>query len=202
MTGLVLDRDHPIPLHRQLYEGLREAILTRRLMPGARLPSTRTLASELGISRYTVMDAFRQLLVEGYLKGKVGAGTHVTRTLPEDVLRPSLPATSVPSYPREQRLPSQRSTAQLVLDWPTLLPRLDEPHHSRAFQVGIPALDAFPGDLWGQLVARHGRQMSAAMRGYLHPAGYMPLRQAIAAYLATARGVHCTAEQVIVVNGS
>ncbi len=202
MTGLVLDRDHPIPLHRQLYEGLREAILTRRLMPGARLPSTRTLASELGISRYTVMDAFRQLLVEGYLKGKVGAGTHVTRTLPEDVLRPSLPATSVPSYPREQRLPSQRSTAQLVLDWPTLLPRLDEPHHSRAFQVGSPALDAFPGDLWGQLVARHGRQMSAAMRGYLHPAGYMPLRQAIAAYLGTARGVHCTAEQVIVVNGS
>ena len=57
MTGIGLDRDHPIPLYRQLYEGLREAILTRRLMPGVRLPSTRTLASELGISRYTVMDA-------------------------------------------------------------------------------------------------------------------------------------------------
>ena len=202
LTGIGLDRARPIPLHRQLYEALREAILTRRLLPGARLPSTRTLASELGISRYTVVDAFQQLLAEGYLKGKVGAGTHVTHSRPEDVLRPSLPATAVPSYPRERRQPSQRSAAQMALDWPALLPRRDAPYHSRAFQVGVPALDAFPGDLWGQLVARHGRQLAAARRGYLHPAGYLPLRQAIAAYLATARGVHCTVEQVIVVNGA
>src|ERR671922_1295544 len=94
ITGIRLARDGPIPLHRQLYEGLREAIFAPRLSPGMRLPSTRTLASELGLSRYTVVDAFRQLCAEGYLEGRVGAGTCVVGTVPDNLLRPSLPATA------------------------------------------------------------------------------------------------------------
>jgi GntR family transcriptional regulator / MocR family aminotransferase len=202
LTGIGLARDGPMPLHRQLYEGLREAILTRRLAPGMRLPSTRTLASELGLSRYTVVDAFRQLSAEGYLEGQVGAGTCVARTLPDDLLRPVLPASSAAVPMRERRLRSQRSDGQMALGRPILATRRDQPRHSQPFQVGVPALEAFPGDRWGRLVARHARAMPVSMRGYQDPAGYAPLRRAIASYLATARGVHCTAEQIIVVNGS
>jgi GntR family transcriptional regulator/MocR family aminotransferase len=202
ITGIGLARDGPIPLHRQLYEGLREAILTRRLAPGMRLPSTRTLAGELGLSRYTVVDAFRQLCAEGYLEGRVGAGTCVARTLPDDLLHPSLPATSTSVPTRERRPRSQRSEGLLALGRPLLSTRLGPPRYDEPFQVGVPALDAFPGDLWGRLVARHARAMPASMRGYQHPAGYAPLRRAIASYLTAARGVRCTAEQVIVVNGS
>jgi GntR family transcriptional regulator / MocR family aminotransferase len=202
ITGIGLARDGPMPLHRQLYEALREAILTRRLAPGMRLPSTRTLASELGLSRYTVVDAFRQLCAEGYLEGTIGAGTCVAGTLPDDLLRPPLPATS-PSVPTRERRPrSHRTEVQMALGRPLLSTRPRPSRHNQPFQAGVPALDAFPGDRWGRLLARHARAMPASMRGYQHPAGYPPLRRAIASYLVAARGVRCTAEQVIVVNGS
>jgi GntR family transcriptional regulator / MocR family aminotransferase len=174
ITGLGLVRGGPMPLHRQLYEGLREAILTRRLAPGMRLPSTRTLASELGLSRYTVVDAFRQLCAEGYLEGHVGVGTCVARTVPDDLLRPALPtiAASVPS--RERRPRSQRSDGQTALGRPLLWTRRGPTRHSQPFQVGVPALEAFPGDHWGRLVARHARAVSASMRGYQDPWGTYP----------------------------
>src|SRR3954467_1901627 len=75
-----------LPLHRQLYEGLRRLVLDGRLEPGAQLPSTRRLAGELGLSRMTIVQAFEQLMAEGYLTGKVGAGTFVARSLPDDLL--------------------------------------------------------------------------------------------------------------------
>src|SRR5215472_15532828 len=74
------------PMHRQLYRELREAVLSGRLPPGSRLPSTRSIASDLGVSRNTVMGAFDQLLAEGYLEGKVGSGTYVAEKLPEELL--------------------------------------------------------------------------------------------------------------------
>src|SRR3982750_2845104 len=83
---LTLREDSREPLHRQLYRELREAVLNGRLPPGSRLPSTRTVASELGVSRNTVMGAFDQLLAEGYLEGKVGSGTYVAEKLPEELL--------------------------------------------------------------------------------------------------------------------
>src|SRR5437867_9285665 len=90
---MTLDRSSVVPLHRQLYDRLREAILTGRLAGGTRLPATRTLASELGVSRNTVMNAFDQLLAEGYIEGRVGAGTYVSRVLPDEALyvAPTLP---------------------------------------------------------------------------------------------------------------
>ena len=86
LVSLGLARDLSTPLHRQLYDQLREAILTGRLAPGARLPSTRSLASELNLSRNTVATAFEQLLSEGYVEGRVGAGTYVSPVLPEMLL--------------------------------------------------------------------------------------------------------------------
>src|SRR5438067_1037548 len=90
--SLQLDRRSAVPLHRQLYDELRSAVLAGRLSPGARLPSTRSLSADLGISRNTAAGAFDQLLAEGYLEGKVGSGTYVAGSLPEDLLH----ATAVP----------------------------------------------------------------------------------------------------------
>ena len=81
-----LDASSVDPLHRQLYDKLRSGILAGQLSAGARLPSTRTLAAELGVSRTTVVTAFENLLAEGYLEGRVGSGTYVACSLPEEVL--------------------------------------------------------------------------------------------------------------------
>jgi len=86
IATIALDPSAATPLHRQLYEGLRQAILAGRLPAGMRLPSTRALAHDLAISRNTVLDAYAQLLAEGYLVGKVGSGTYVARALPEELL--------------------------------------------------------------------------------------------------------------------
>jgi DNA-binding transcriptional regulator YhcF (GntR family) len=96
---LGLERASSVPLYRQLYDALRDAILSGRLRPGSRLPSTRALADDLGASRNTVLAAFGQLLAEGYLEGRVGAGTTVARTLPETLLpaRPEVEGTKQPS---------------------------------------------------------------------------------------------------------
>ena len=82
------DRSSPVPFYLQIYEGVRAAITSGRLSPGQRLPSTRTLAEELQISRYPVFSAFDQLLQEGYLDGKVGSGTFVRYNIPDEVSRP------------------------------------------------------------------------------------------------------------------
>src|SRR5215813_1476985 len=84
--ALTLRESSREPMHRQLYRELREAVLNGRLPPGSRLPSTRSIAAELGVSRNTVMGAFDQLLAEGYLEGKVGSGTYVAEKLPEELL--------------------------------------------------------------------------------------------------------------------
>lgn len=84
---IMLDASLPMPLYKQLYERLRGAILAGQLERGARLPSTRTLASELGVSRTTTALAYEQLLLEGYLESRVGQGTAVARYLPVTLLR-------------------------------------------------------------------------------------------------------------------
>jgi GntR family transcriptional regulator/MocR family aminotransferase len=200
-TGVMLDPDASVPLYRQVYEGFRAAILRHQLSSGARLPSTRTLARELGISRYTVVEAFQQLLTEGYIEGQAGSGTYVTRTIPEELLHPLRPH-SAASPPPEHGPLSQRSVVQGKLGWHLIYARRAQHRSGLAFQVGLPALDAFPETFWGQLVARHARLSTSLFRAYQDPAGYRPLREAIAAYLGMARGVTCTAEQVIVVSGA
>src|SRR3712207_4583133 len=86
LPDIRLDSNSSAPLHQQLYDDLRTAILTRRLVAGTRLPATRALAGELGVSRNTVLDAYAQLLAEGYVEGKTGSGTYVNRVLPDEVL--------------------------------------------------------------------------------------------------------------------
>src|SRR6202030_4615835 len=90
---VAIDRTSSIPLHRQIYDGFRSAILEGRLRPGQRIPSTRVLAAEIRVSRFPVLHADAQLLAEGYLESRVGAGTVIARSLP-DQLTSSEPAGS------------------------------------------------------------------------------------------------------------
>src|ERR1044072_175168 len=96
-----------VPMYRQLYDGVRKAILNGQLRPGIRLPSTRELASELGVSRNTVMNAFEQLLAEGYLEGQVGSGTYVSHSLPDEMLFIRAKKSSAPPVAKRGRTLSQ-----------------------------------------------------------------------------------------------
>ncbi len=219
LATITLDRSTTAPLYRQVYDSLRGAILAGQLKPGARLPSTRDLSLELRCSRNTVTNAFEQLLAEGYLEGKVGAGTYVTRTLPDDLLlaraaRRDGIATpwTARDYSLDASIASGAGTSrgangralsrrgEMLATSPVTFPRnLGAP---RAFRSGTPALEAFPADIWGRLVARQWRQSLSEMLGYGESAGYRPLREAIAAYLGAARAVRCDPDQVIVIAGA
>ena len=108
LAAMALDPSAGVPLHRQLYEILRKAILERKLRAGTRLPSTRALARELSISRTTVINAFDQLFAEGYIAGKAGSGTFISAALPDDLLRVRARATTIFRSPAQWRAVSQR----------------------------------------------------------------------------------------------
>jgi GntR family transcriptional regulator/MocR family aminotransferase len=144
------------------------------------------------------MNAYEQLLAEGYLQGKVGSGTYVPRTLPEELLQVRQSPNRVRSEPPRRRTLSQRGkllveNAGLIV-CPAGMPR--------PFRPGTPALDAFPFETWMRLVARHHRRPPRELLTYGDPAGYAPLRCAIAGHLGPARAVHCEPEQVIILTGS
>jgi GntR family transcriptional regulator/MocR family aminotransferase len=195
---VVLDRGSSIPLHRQLYEGLRAAILGGRLRAGTRLPSTRALALELHVSRNTVMGAFLQLLAEGYLEARVGSGTYVADSLPESMLRATARVDRGEESAGDGRALSRRGEEIASARASTSRDR----GVPRAFRTGVPALEEFPSRVWGRLAGRIWRNPPRGLLGYGDPAGYRPLREEIAAYLEAARAVRCEWEQVIVVSGS
>jgi GntR family transcriptional regulator/MocR family aminotransferase len=193
-----LDADADAPLFRQLYEGLRGRILDGTLAAGARLPATRRLAEELGVSRNTVLNAYEQLLAEGYLEGKIGSGTYVPSTLPDDLLRVRPSSRSRQAQPQRRSKLSQRG--ELLTQ--AAAPVLRSGETPRPFRPGVPGLDVFPFDLWTRLVSRHHRRPTSDLLAYHHPGGYYPLRRAIASHLGAARAVRCDPEQVIIVTGS
>jgi GntR family transcriptional regulator/MocR family aminotransferase len=192
--SIALARGAGEPLYAQLYARLREGILGGSLHRGLRLPSTRALAEELGVSRNIVVLAFEQLAAEGYLEGRTGAGSFVARALPEDILQVRAVGAA-----RGREL-ARRGAAMLAGAQPALPPsgRL----RFAPFRFGLPALEALPLELWGRLLARHCRRASAAAALHGDPRGLPALRAAIAAYVGAARGVRCRPEQVLIVNGS
>ena len=193
-TGLTpyipFDRLSGVPFYTQIYDGYRMAILSGRLGPGQRLPSTRTLAAELQISRLPVLNAFEQLLHEGYLEGKVGSGTYVRDCIPDEVARPM----------RLRRPPLPVRKRPFVVD-PQPAPGAGATMAPGVFK-SLPALDRFPNETFARLTRRHAGRLSEDLLAYADPGGYAPLRDAIAAYLRTARAVDCDPDQVIVVSGS
>jgi GntR family transcriptional regulator/MocR family aminotransferase len=183
------DRLSGVPFYTQIYDGYRVAILSGRLGPGQRLPSTRTLAAELQISRLPVLNAFEQLLHEGYLEGKVGSGTYVRDCIPDEVARPM----------RLRHPPLPVRKRPFVVNPSPARSRRDD--GSGVFK-SLPALDRFPNETFARLTRRHAGRLSEDLLAYADPGGYAPLRDAIAAYLRTARAVDCDPDQVIVVSGS
>ena len=197
-STIPLDEASSEPLYRQVYDRLRKAILMRQLPPGTRLPSTRELANELNISRNTVMNAYDQLLAEGYLEGQVGAGTFVSRALPDHLLQARSSATRrhEPSFVgRSLSRRGQVLSKTCVAVTPTT-------SRARPFVPGTPALEVFPISTWSSLITRNWQRVTARMLDYGEAAGYLPLREAIASYLGPSRAVQCNPDQVIVVSGT
>ena len=195
-TSLPLSLSAPsagIPLYRWFYEELRSAILERRIAPGARLPATRDLAREYKLARATVVAAFEQLQSEGYVEGKVGAGTYVSQVLPEDLLQAARVGAGGGAGPRR-------------VHWSSYARRLGlfhsgEPRPVRAFRANLAALDAFPTTLWAQVASRRLRRASTQLLAGGEALGYRPLRQAVAEYLNASRGVKCSTDQVLIISG-
>ena len=173
---MALSRDDSNPIYLQICARFKTAIAEGRLVPGDRVPSVRTLASELGLSRGTVNLAYQILAEEGYLKFRGAAGTFVDLRLKTTGAARS--ASSVQGH-----APAEPSS------------------NVRPFQLGLPALDAFPRKTWNRLVSHCSRRLSAEQLGYPDPAGLMALRERIAAYLAFSRGIVCRPEQVFVTSG-
>jgi GntR family transcriptional regulator/MocR family aminotransferase len=191
-----LDRRSRLPLQRQLYDQLRAGILAGRVSPSGRLPATRTLAADLAVSRNTVAAAFDQLLAEGYLEGRVGSGTFVAASIPDDLLRVS----SVPRRAETGPAPRLSRRGRMLASTSVSPSRTREA--LQPFQTGVPALDVFPRELWARLAARAVRRSGPERMGYADPAGFAPLRRAVAEYLRAARGVRCSWEQVVITAGS
>jgi GntR family transcriptional regulator/MocR family aminotransferase len=197
ITSLPLSLPAPAggtPLYRWLYEQLRMAILDGRLHPGARLPASRDLAQAYKFSRATIVTAFEQLRSEGYVEGRTGSGTYVSTILPEQLLQvgKKLPERTLPhrrialsGYAKRLR-PFRSRPAQPV----------------RAFRPNQAALNLFPTTLWAQVAARRLRRASTRLLAGGETLGYRPLRQAVAEYLNTSRGVNCAPDQVLIVSGA
>jgi GntR family transcriptional regulator / MocR family aminotransferase len=193
---IVVDRKAPSPLHKQIYEGYRARIIAGDLRAGQVVPSTREFASELRVSRIPVLNAYAQLLAEGYFESRVGAGTFVSTSLPDRLI--SCDGGASPQV-------ASRSGRRPIAARAAALPQYERPpwmHGRGAFNVSQPALDAFPFRVWSNLIARYGRSLQVSGLQYGGPMGLAELREAIAAYLRTARGVHCDAKQIMIVSGS
>jgi GntR family transcriptional regulator/MocR family aminotransferase len=191
-----IDPDRPDTLQRQIYADVRRSILGGTLAPGTRLPSSRALAEDLGVSRTTTLLAFDQLLAEGYLTARRGAGTFVAADLPDDF--PPAGVARLSRAPR--RRPPSRRGLLLASATPTVhrLPSQE----AVPFRLGIPALDAFPIGLWSRIAHRRIRAASVADLDYGDAAGLPALREAIAEHVRRARGTVCTADHVVVVPGA
>lgn len=194
------------PLYQQLYHRLQRAILAGRLPRGLKLPSTRALADELMVSRNTVLTAYDQLTAEGYIESVEGSGTFVADVLPEQLLTTVATPVAPPPKPRRNETdpPTLSQRAQAMLTSPQISPLLPPSANGRPrpFSLGMSALDAFPYQLWSRLVARRARQLSIGALTYQEPAGYRPLREAIAAHVTVSRSVRCTPDQVVIVAGA
>src|SRR5438309_1314991 len=157
---VAIDRTSSMPLHRQIYDGFRSGILEGRLRPGQRIPSTRVLAAEIRVSRFPVLNAYAQLLAEGYLESRVGAGTLVSPSLPEQL--------TSSSHSRTKTTPIRHGPRPVAARTSLLPPREILPWtiHFGPFRVGQVAFDQFPHQIWSNLVARRCRAMNARSAHY------------------------------------
>ncbi|HUA32265.1 MAG TPA: PLP-dependent aminotransferase family protein [Candidatus Binataceae bacterium] len=192
------------PLYSRVYRALRAEILSGRLRPGLRVPATRTLAAEIGVSRNIAILAYEQLLAEGYLTSRHGAGTFVASELPEDMT--NVGDGKPPPRASDQIAPARLSaygrralkeSSDRRLRWNSERPPL--PYD---FRYGRPSFVDFPHTTWCRIVARRARHASVRDLDYGPPEGIPELREAIVEYIHRARAVNCDPDQIVIVNGS
>ena len=194
LSTLQLDGSSDIPLYRQLEAAIRQMILKGHLAPNSRLPATRHLCADLGVSRLTVKNVYEQLTSEGFLQSRQGDGTYVADIaaieLPMEVPavgRPSVLRRPIAS-PRADLIASTKSTTRLG--------------GVRAFRPGVPALDQFPRKAWAAAHSRVIRGGHDDLLGYGPPGGVPELKQAIAMHVRDHRGIQCEPEQIVITSGA
>jgi GntR family transcriptional regulator/MocR family aminotransferase len=177
--SLGVDRKDSEPLQSQIARQIRELVLGGRLKPRTRLPSTRALAEELQVARATVVEAFEQLVGEGYLETRKGSGTVIAAELPDHLLLSGRKAAHALAASRK---PATREPA-------------------RPFRSGLVDWEHFPHDEWGRILGRFWRNPPVTLLEHTDPFGWLPLRQAIAQHLFEWRGITCDAAQIIITSG-
>ena len=182
MLGLSLDRASDQPLFEQLAQSLRHLILSRKITSGAKIPSSRQLASELSVSRVTVVSAIDQLIAEGYLRGQHGAGVFVVDGLPEDALQIKFDAAISSDKALKSAPPMQIA--------------------QRPFQLSNPDMRLFPHKQWAKLFQRIWTNPADELLALPDSLGFWPLRQQIADHLLVWRGIKCSPAQVIITSGA
>ena len=188
-----------MPLQRRVYERIASAILNGSLRPGDRLPSTRELARTLRIGRNTVSWAFEQLTIEGYVETRRGSGTYVSARLGDFDGRAGTGAV------REEGGGAKGRMAERASRYADVAASLQQPQEPVPFRMNMPAVDEFPFALWRRLMKglmSQGEIGARHLLGEVEPAGYGPLREAVAQYLSLNRGVICTPDQVLIVAGA
>jgi GntR family transcriptional regulator/MocR family aminotransferase len=187
-----VDRAADAPVFRQIYLQLRSAVLSGALRPATKLPSTRELAVQLGVSRSAVVSAFEQLLAEGYAIGRKGAGTYVASDIPE-------PFGAIHGR-RKRPVPVAKTAASLrdLGGFTDVTAQGDE----RPFNLGRTLVDARTTELWRKLNARTLRSFGRHHLGYSDSRGMLELRKSVCDYLQAARAVRCEPEQIVITAGT
>ncbi|MBA2780785.1 PLP-dependent aminotransferase family protein [Billgrantia kenyensis] len=203
---LTLAEGSPQPLATRLYQQLREWIQTGRLACSQRLPSSRQLARELGLGRNTVLAAFDQLLAEGFLVTRHGAGTFVAdlpfpHTAQQSTRLPAWQAVAAGSA-TSRTLPARGDAPSLSTRGTALLAFCHASQERPILAPGLPALDRFPHGPWQRLVRRHQQRMPRDWLAYQAQGGVPALREALADYLQLSRSVRCRPEQILIVQGA
>jgi GntR family transcriptional regulator/MocR family aminotransferase len=190
LDSLSVDRTIAVPLHRQLYGHLRNMIEEGLLTAGSALPSSRSLAEDLGVARNTVVSVYEQLATEGYIAGRRRARPTVV-DLPDGVR-----ASRSPQRNGRRKLTSERGSTMI-----------EQPHHHGsvghlAFHPGMPDAENFPFNTWSRLLAGRAKTAGQDLFGSYSVTGYPALQEAIASYVKVARGVRCSPEQIVVTTGA
>ncbi len=211
---LELDVNADIPRYKQLYDQVRTAVLAGQLRQGARIPASRALAKHLAVSRNTVLEALDQLLAEGYLESKHGAGTFVAvdvlaRTYEDNAheeLHPSRITNNPVDCPDADVIITPQLSARGQRLATSKLAQQQDETRPLAFQAGLSALDLFPWKLWMRLAGQAAKLIAQPKTyqtmGYGNSAGLPELREALAEHLQVARGVRCQPEDVVITTGT
>ena len=178
LLTITLDRDSTTSLTRQVYQQIRRLVLTGRLTHGTRLPSTRAFGDDHGVSRTVVLNAYDQLVAEGYLNARRGSGMYVA-PVTVDRAGPALAKARV----------VQRDDNRIDL------------RTSHPFDLWVSAADRFPHSVWAKMLARGWRRHGASMTLKPDPKGLFALREAIVEHVHGLRGVYCDPEQILITEG-